>query len=89
MSGSSRRRIAAWTVGGTVAGAALGLVCGVLYSFGGLIVDLLTVGLNGGTALAFLALLGMPAIFAFVGLLGGCALGVCVTLFHRWRGATK
>jgi hypothetical protein len=57
-----------------------------LYSFGGLIVDLFTIGLNRGTALAFLALLGMPAIFALVGQFAGFVLGVCVYLFHRWRG---
>ena len=31
----------------------LGVFLGLLYSFGGLIVDLLTVGLNWGTAMAF------------------------------------
>ena len=33
--------------------AFLGVFLGLLYSFGGLIVDLLTVGLNWGTAMAF------------------------------------
>ena len=51
--------------------AYLGLVCGVLYSFGGLVVDLVTIGLNWGTVLAFGALLGMPAIFGLAGLILG------------------
>lgn len=43
--------------------AYLGLACGVLYSVGGLVYDLLTIGLNWGTAMAFGALVGMPALF--------------------------
>ena len=46
-----------------VLGAYVGLLCGILYSFGGLIYDLLTIGLNWGTLLAFGALIGMPIIF--------------------------
>ncbi|SVC10175.1 uncharacterized protein METZ01_LOCUS263029, partial [marine metagenome] len=43
----------------------VGLLCGILYSFGGFIYDLATTGsLNLGTALAFFALIGMPLIFA-------------------------
>lgn len=52
----------------------LGLVCGVVYSFGGLVYDLLTIGLNWGTAMAFGALLGMPVIFGAFGFVCG-ALG--------------
>jgi hypothetical protein len=48
-------------------GAYLGLGLGVLYSFGGLVYDLTTTGLNLGTALAFGALVGMPLIFAVIG----------------------
>ena len=40
--------------------AYLGLAFGVLYSVGGFFVDLLTIGLNWGTAMAFGALVGMP-----------------------------
>ena len=39
--------------------ACLGLVCGVLYSVGGLVYDMLTIGLNWGTAMAFMALVGV------------------------------
>jgi hypothetical protein len=51
--------------------ALLGLICGVLYSFGGVIVDLFTIGLNWGTVLAFGALVGMPAAFAVAGFVVG------------------
>jgi len=51
--------------------ALLGLLAGIIYSFGGLVYDLLTIGLNWGTALAFMALIGVPVLFAIVGLLAG------------------
>lgn len=50
----------------------LGFITGFLYSFGGLFSDLLTTGLNWGTALAFLALPGIPIVFA----IGGFILGL-------------
>lgn len=53
--------------------AMIGLVAGVLYSFGGAVFDVVTTGaVNWGTALAFLALIGMPIVFA----LGGAILGL-------------
>lgn len=51
--------------------ALLGLICGVVYSVGGLVIDARTTGLNRGTALAFLALAGMPVVFAAAGILLG------------------
>ena len=66
-----------------VLGLALGLVLGILYSFGGLLVDTLvsldlldkikweTPGLSQGTLLAFGALLGMPFIFGAIGFIRG------------------
>lgn len=55
-------------------GAVVGLALGVVYSVGGFFVDLMGPGLNAGTALAFLALIGMPVIFGTAGLLiGGLA----------------
>lgn len=57
--------------------ALLGLICGLLYSVVGLFYDLFTVGLNRGTAMAFLAILGMPALLGFFGLVFG-ALGALV-----------
>jgi hypothetical protein len=62
-------RVARWM-------AYLGLACGVLYSFGGLVVDMLTVGLNWGTAMAFMALVGMPVIFGTVGFLLGALIAL-------------
>lgn len=56
--------------------AYLGLACGVLYSVGGFVVDLLTIGLNRGTAMAFMALVGMPVIFGLFGFLLGAMIAV-------------
>ena len=60
-----------------ILGGLAGLVAGILYSFGGLVIDALvtlqvittqeTPGLSYGTVLAFGALIGMPLIFAFCG----------------------
>lgn len=60
----------------------LGLACGVLYSVGGFFHDLFTTGLNGGTAMAFGALIGMPLIFGTFGFLVG-ALGVAIVGLFR------
>ena len=49
--------------------ASLGFLVGVLYSVGGFLFELSAGTLNSGTALAFLALLGMPLLFAICYLL--------------------
>lgn len=50
----------------------LGILAGAMYSVGGAIYDLVaTRTVNWGTALAFLALIGMPLAFAIVGALVG------------------
>lgn len=61
--------------------AFVGLVAGIFYSFGGFIIDVLvstglitttsTPGVGFGTVLAFLALIGMPIIFAIFGFITG------------------
>ncbi len=51
--------------------AFFGLLAGMAYSFGGFFYELVTDSLNFGTALAFLALAGMPLLFGFLGLLVG------------------
>ena len=63
--------------------ALIGMLCGMLYSFGGLLIDtsvalgvlsseaMSTPGLSFGTVLAFGALIGMPVIFAVAGFLLG------------------
>ncbi len=62
--------------------AYLGLVCGILYSVGGLVVDMLTIGLNWGTAMAFMAIVGMPVLFGAFGFL----LGALIALVSRGVG---
>jgi len=60
--------------------AFVGLACGVLYSFGGLIYDLLTVGLNWGTAMAFGALAGMPILFGVFGFVLGALIASVIVM---------
>jgi hypothetical protein len=55
-------------------GALTGLLLGGIYAFGGSLVDWTTTGLNAGTALAILALIGMPLLLAIpLGLAGWLA----------------
>ncbi|MDC0222017.1 hypothetical protein OAL54_09800 [Gammaproteobacteria bacterium] len=49
----------------------LGLLVGLLYSIGGLIVDLLTIGLNAGTAMAFGAVIILPVLCGILGIIVG------------------
>lgn len=82
-----------------VLAAIIGLVCGILYSFGGLVIDVLvtigwmtsaeTPGLSYGTLLAFGALIGMPIIFACVGFLLGLVEAVLYNLFAKWFGGLR
>ena len=61
--------------------ALLGLIAGIIYSLGGLIWELTAgIPLNLGTILAFVALLGMPALFAMVGFTTG---GISALLYNR------
>ncbi len=74
----------------------LGLLAGILYSFGGFGIDTLvslgwietmeTPGLSSGTLLAFLALIAMPAITAVVGFAVGLVEALLYNLFGRWIG---
>jgi hypothetical protein len=83
----------------TLLGAIVGLILGVLYSFGGLLIDALvtlgwitsqeTPGLSYGTVLAFGALIGMPAIFAGFGLAVGVIGAILYNLFARWFGGIE
>ena len=67
-------------------GALVGLIFGIIYSFGGLIIDALvsmgwvttteTPGLSYGTILAFGALIGMPVIGLISGFVAGIAGGL-------------
>lgn len=70
--------------------AAFGLVAGVIYSFGGAAYDILTTGsANVGTALAFLALVGMPAMFASAGFVIGVVGAPIYGRAARWFGGIE
>ena len=79
--------------------ALVGLLAGILYSFGGLIIDILvnigwvtsseTPELSYGTVLAFGALIGMPVIFAIAGFLGGIVEALLYNLFAKWFGGIE
>ncbi len=51
--------------------ALVGACAGILYSFGGALYDILTTGLNTGSYLAMLALVGIPVLFGLSGLILG------------------
>lgn len=71
-------------------GGHVGLLLGIIYSVGGFFYDLITTGgLNYGTALAFLALLGMPAIFAAVGFVLGIIEAILFNLLASWYGGIQ
>jgi hypothetical protein len=68
----------------------LGLIAGILYSLGGLIYDVYnTGGVNIGTALAFLALIGMPLIFAIFGFVVGIFEAILYNVFAKWFGGIE
>jgi len=79
--------------------ALIGMLCGILYSFGGFFIDLFvslgllssermfTPGLSFGTILAFGALIGMPIIFAIVGFLLGILEAILYNVFTRLFGS--
>jgi energy-coupling factor transporter transmembrane protein EcfT len=76
--------------------ALLGFLAGFLYSVGGFVIDLLvsmgwitsvsTPGLSYGTVLAFGALVGMPIIFAVVGIVTGFIGAIMYNVFAKWFG---
>ena len=79
--------------------AIVGLIAGILYSVGGAIYDVLvsigwitsasTPGVGYGTALAFLALVGMPVTFATFGFMVGLIEVFLYNLFARWFGGIE
>lgn len=76
--------------------ALLGLIAGILYSFGGLVIDTLvsldlirtneTPGLSEGTILAFGALIGMPLIFSVSGFALGLVQSVLYNIYAKSFG---
>ena len=69
--------------------AFVGLIAGILYAFGGAIYELLTGSLNSGTALAFLALIGMPIVFAIFEFVAGAVGAFLYNLVARWFGGLE
>ena len=77
----------------------VGLLAGILYSFGGLAIDTLvsldliitneTPGLSYGTVLAFGALIGMPLIGAGAGFILGGIEAILYNLFAKYSGGVK
>ncbi len=68
----------------------VGLIAGILYSFGGAIYDVRTSGsVNWGTALAFVALIAMPLIFAVFGFIVGLIEAILYNLFAKWFGGIE
>lgn len=80
-------------------GLLIGILAGVLYAFGGLIIDTLvslelitcieTPGLSFGTVLAFGALIGMPIIFMVCGVVLGLFEAVLYNLYGKWFGGIE
>jgi len=64
--------------------ASVGLVAGVVYAGGGLVYEVLNDSLNSGTALAFLALLGMPAVLGLFGFTTGILGASLYNVAMRW-----
>ena len=69
--------------------ASVGLIAGILYAFGGFFYELFTGTLNSGTALAFGALLGMPATFAAFGFVAGAIGALLYNLVAGWFGGIE
>lgn len=67
-----------------------GLIAGILYSIGGLLYDLITTGsVNTGTALAFLALIGMPLLFSAFGVIIGLVEAIIYNQYARRFGGIE
>ena len=83
----------------TSLGALVGLIAGILYSFGGAIIDALvslgrvttteTPGLSWGTVLAFGALMGMPVIGSAGGFVAGVTGAVLYNLVAKRVGGIE
>ena len=79
--------------------ATIGLLVGIAYSCGGLMLDILvsygwvvsshTPGLSYGTILAFGALIGMPVILGAAGFVSGAFWAVAYNLIAQWTGGIE
>ena len=63
--------------------ALAGIVAGLIYSIGGTIYDLQTIGLNKGTLLAYIAIPVMPLYFAVFGFVTGVVGAILYNLFVK------
>ena len=63
-----------------------GIVVGLIYSVGGTVYDLQTIGLNKGTALAYIAIPVMPIYFAVFGFVTGLVGAFLYNLSAKWLG---
>ena len=69
--------------------ACAGFVAGVAYSVGGFLYELFTGTLNSGTLLAFMALIGMPIVFAAFGFVAGAVGAVLYNLAVKGFGGIE
>jgi hypothetical protein len=67
----------------------VGLIAGIAYSIGGAILDALSGSLSSGTALAFLALIGMPLLSAILGFVTGAIEAYLYNVASRWFGGVE
>ena len=65
-----------------------GFVLGLIYAVGGFIIDLFTVGLNAGTAMAFGAMIVLPALFGASGIIFGLLFKLLLVIRHKIKGST-
>ena len=82
-------------------GGLLGLICGIWYAVGGLLIDIGvsmgwlspeamgTPGLSHGTVLAFGALIGMPLIGVCTGFVVGLIGALLYNLYASWFGGVQ
>jgi hypothetical protein len=80
-------------------GIIIGFILGIIYAFGGLIIDTLvtldwitsteTPGLSYGSVLAFGALIGMPLIFSCIGFFLGIIEASLYNFSTKWFGGLK
>ena len=69
--------------------ALAGLIAGLIYALGGFFMELFNNNLNSGTALAFLAIAGMPVLFAMAGFLTGLLTAPLYNLLAARTGGIK
>jgi hypothetical protein len=60
-----------------------GIIAGLIYAIGGTFYDLQTIGLNKGTALAYIAVIVMPIYFAVFGFVTGIIGAFINNLFKK------